>query len=442
MFDGSGPRAACDLRMNPTVYWPDKTLTREIFCAPGLLAGLEAIVADGLLSIPRIGLGVGGLLVGRRVGERIEILKSAAISCSHAFGPQFVLTPEETTAAARLTTRNELAPAGETGAVLGVVGWYCSKTAAPKTGAQTVLSERDRDLFDALCPEPWQVALLMRTRPGEPTTAAFVFRGFSENGSGQNGHSQEAVARVPATVPAASFPASLSSSRPERHNVQPASELSEVAGSDVSGDGGLAAPGPRAEPELPAFSFATPAVSAAAPRSRAFFGARFGAPYPLLSGARARTDRAKSLALMFPSLFAMPDAVDEGRARLLRFAAGLLAVLIVIAFLIRGYWLPRPPIALMAFSDRTGRVSVLWNPEAIGSDAANRNDAATLVIADGAGPPHAIHLNRAGVSAGWFQYDCRPGVVTATLLAAGVSDSVRLTARAETTYLPERGISK
>ena len=52
--------------MNPTVRWPDQTLSAAVYCVPGVLTGLEILAADGLLAMPRIGLGIGGLLLGRR----------------------------------------------------------------------------------------------------------------------------------------------------------------------------------------------------------------------------------------------------------------------------------------------------------------------------------------------------------------------------------------
>src|SRR5580698_491923 len=116
--------------MNPSVSWSDTTLPIRIYCAPGVLTGLEMVAADGLLAIPRTGLGVGGLLLGRRTSEGIEILKTLEIPCSHAFGPAFVLTADEIGAAESCSDQ--------------VVGWYCSKP-----HASFVLGEHDRMLFAA-----------------------------------------------------------------------------------------------------------------------------------------------------------------------------------------------------------------------------------------------------------------------------------------------------
>jgi hypothetical protein len=155
--------------MNPSVHWPDESLPLAIFCAPGVLTELEVQATDGLLAMPRTGLGIGGLLLGRKSGERLEIRKTVAISCSHAMGPSFVLTPEELAEA----------KASEDGVdeECGLVGWYCSKP-----NGRMVLSENDQALFDALCGERGQVALLIQPRLGYVTLGAFAVRGDGQNG--------------------------------------------------------------------------------------------------------------------------------------------------------------------------------------------------------------------------------------------------------------------
>ncbi len=155
--------------MNPPVYWPDESLPLAIYCAPGVLTDLEIQATDGLLAMPRTGLGIGGLLLGRQSGERLEILRTVAISCSHAMGPSFVLTPEEIAEA----------KASEDGVdeECALVGWYCSKP-----NGRMVLSENDVALFDALCGERGQVALLIRPSLGRVTLATFALRGEGQNG--------------------------------------------------------------------------------------------------------------------------------------------------------------------------------------------------------------------------------------------------------------------
>ena len=119
---------------------------------------------DGLLAMPRIGLGVGGILLGRREGKQIEILRSVEIPCSHALGPSFMLTPAEMREIVALPESGDDGPAE-------VVGWYCSKTQK-----HLGLTEHDHRIFDSFCPEPWQTLLLIHPAKGYPTKAAFGFR--------------------------------------------------------------------------------------------------------------------------------------------------------------------------------------------------------------------------------------------------------------------------
>jgi hypothetical protein len=150
--------------MSSSVQWPDRTLPVSISCAPGLLTSLEILAMDGLLAMPRIGLGVGGLLLGRRHQGRIEIFRSVEIPCSHAMGPGFILTSAEMKTLVALPESNDETPSH-------VVGWYCSKTQG-----NLDLTEHDHRLFDSFCPETWQTVLLIHPAKGHPTKAAFGFR--------------------------------------------------------------------------------------------------------------------------------------------------------------------------------------------------------------------------------------------------------------------------
>jgi hypothetical protein len=163
--------------MNPTVHWPDESLPVKIYCAPGVLTDLEMSASDGLLAMPRTGLGVGGLLLGRRETGRIEILKAVDISCSHAMGPSFVLTPEEIEASAGLQSEPKAEDSVDDD--YARVGWYCSKP-----NGRIGLSENDQVLFNAFCGEPWQVALVIRPCLGMVTTAAFAVRTNGRSASG------------------------------------------------------------------------------------------------------------------------------------------------------------------------------------------------------------------------------------------------------------------
>lgn len=117
---------------------------------------------DGLMALPRIGMGIGGLLLGVRRDGVVSLVNSIEIPCSHAGGPSFNLTDAEKKHVIALIAG---APAS------GVVGLYLSKT----RGAPT-LDEFDAALFREFCPDAHQIALVIRPSTVVPVRAAFYLR--------------------------------------------------------------------------------------------------------------------------------------------------------------------------------------------------------------------------------------------------------------------------
>src|ERR1700693_5678641 len=99
--------------------WEDPGCPIPVSYSREAMEQIRRLAVDGLLELPRIGVGVGGLLLGTRKNGRTTILDSMTIPCSHAEGPPFRLTPEE--------TRQAVEMARSTGPFT-LVGWYCSKT--------------------------------------------------------------------------------------------------------------------------------------------------------------------------------------------------------------------------------------------------------------------------------------------------------------------------
>lgn len=384
--------------MNPTICWPDKTLPVEIHCAPGVLTSVETAAADGLLAMPRIGLGVGGLLLGKRENGRIEITRSVEIACSHTMGPGFVLTAEEMEASrtGRLTGIAEVTNEANHS---DVVGWYCSKPSGSKSPGPLALSDHDRVLFDALCPQLWQVALLIRPHMGDTTTAAF---GMREADGFVVGETQEL-------------------DWPELKRADDAVTETEP---DMVAE--LPVEAVHAEPD---------AAVAVAPEP-----APEEVPIPAIHGG---------------TLFGVPDnTAEEPESPDRKWPLRLLIAALVLAVLAGGVYftqelwipvaqqrlMPRAP-GLMASSNWRGRVAIVWNTEAVSGQ-----ENGTLVIDDGAGPVHTIHLDRSGVLRGVYEYDCRPGTTTVTLVTDDLSDMTTVKVRADPNraepYLPESGISK
>jgi hypothetical protein len=142
--------------------WTDPGLPEAVEYDSDELELVRRRAIDGLLSLPRIGVGVGGLLLGTHGSGLIRILGSQEISCSHAFGPGFRLTDEEIAAATA---------SGPEPDELQVVGWYCSK---PRGKAE--LTEEDKRIFGALCPRLGQIALLIVPSTVDVSRAAMFTR--------------------------------------------------------------------------------------------------------------------------------------------------------------------------------------------------------------------------------------------------------------------------
>lgn len=425
--------------MNPTVQWYDETLPLRIGCAPGILTGLEIAAMDGLLAMPRIGLAIGGALLGRREQDRIEVLKSVPIPCSHSTGPSFALTSEETEAALAMLAE-ERQKSAENGETVETVGWYCSKT-----NGRLQLTGHDRVIFDALCPEPWQTVLLIRPSRTSPTTGAFGFRCFDAALPSDFliGELRELAWQELSAFQTSAPPPPTLASAPAAPDAAPAPTPAApiLAGpEDPVPPVAEAAPAPAT---LPAWEAAdSESGQPAAPEPFAV-----GQAESANAGAGLAEFNSRPLQIEMPrsgTLFGIPEPPEAGEEhhRTRRWplrvliALVLLTALAALASATRQYWVPRPPVALVAYSYWNGTVVFLWNAEAFGD-----GDEASLIIDDGDGPVRTIHLDRASVLAGWLAYDCRPGPVNATLLSGDTAGSVTVTARAET-YLPESGISK
>src|SRR5580700_5936717 len=109
--------------MPETVYLSDAQSPLRIGYSRSAMEQIRKRAREGLMVAPRVGMGVGGLLLGVRKGARISMLDSIDILCSHSIGPSFDLTPDE-----RRETVAMIAEAGKPGVSrkVGVIGWYCS----------------------------------------------------------------------------------------------------------------------------------------------------------------------------------------------------------------------------------------------------------------------------------------------------------------------------
>jgi hypothetical protein len=368
------------------------------------LERIRSLAVDGLLALPRIGMGVGGLLLGVQEAGKITILDSVAIPCSHAEGPSFNLTSDECDQALDLV---------RTAGPLTVVGWYCSKTRG-----LVAMHERDLVLFGTLCPEVWQVTLLIRPSTVETSRSALCFRDAA--GVVVRGRELPLESFQPALAEAGTEPENAGSEDPcaammakikaamldESANTIETSELIEApsAASPAFVSPIFVRP-PAVDPPVTNPPVANPSFAGTAARRLDM--------RPL---AEATPPDAPLAAPLFQFAIAPPP-----RPRMRRLSRVLAASLLVAgtgaAIFTRHDWMPAPPLRLSA-ADAGGKLTIRWNRDAIPGI-----DHATLTLNDG-GEPQIIQLDSHKLDAGTVQYVRKSARVDALLQAGDLKAQV------------------
>ena len=414
--------------------WQDSELPFTVEYARPALERIRQRAAEGLIALPRVGMGVGGLLLGERTPAGISIAGAVELPCSHSLGPTFHLTPDE--------IRQSLELVKSAAAQRSVVGIYCTRT----RGA-LALSATDRELFDALCPEPWQIVLALRPAPGEPTRAAVCFRQAGEMVQGairelwewrpvELDESQVDSSAVPeATAPVAPPTTAPPVVTPQTKPLPAPPVIPMVipmpapaASAASAAAGGAAAPtliempmprplppaappkAPLSEPvarPVPPFIEALEALALPVPPRRPAVNPKFAAdpvreprPVPMSAGST-----------MFA--FAQPPVTPPNKTplRLLLLAAGLVFVAVGGGmFATRDAWMPRPPLTLNC-TDTNGMLEIRWN-----AAAARGLDHGLLLINDGGGGQlDTVTLDPLTLLSGSFLYKRKSDRVTVTL---------------------------
>ena len=144
------------------IKWPEPVGATRLEYKPEVLEQLRLLAIDGLLALPKVGIAIGGLLTGSVEQGKVRVSGAIEIPCSHANGPAFFLTGAELARASALAFGQSQQQ---------VVGWYCSK---PR--GELALEEQQALVFSEICPEIWQIGLLIRPSTVEPTRARICAR--------------------------------------------------------------------------------------------------------------------------------------------------------------------------------------------------------------------------------------------------------------------------
>jgi proteasome lid subunit RPN8/RPN11 len=130
-----------------------------------VLDDIRLAVVDAFFSLPKGGVEIGGVLLGTYAEGRLSIIDFLPMDCEHASGPSFTLSNNDR---AKLADLLKKAPNGPN---CRPVGWYHSHTRS-----EILFSDADQSVHDWFFPEPWQVALVLKPHPFQPTRAGFFFR--------------------------------------------------------------------------------------------------------------------------------------------------------------------------------------------------------------------------------------------------------------------------
>ncbi|HEY3444389.1 MAG TPA: hypothetical protein VGK29_26800 [Paludibaculum sp.] len=120
----------------------------------GLVNQLKAKVAEGLLALPKRGMEVGGVLLGRVLNRdplEVQITAFEPVPCEHRFGPTFILSDNDLAGLdsllAELTSRDDAA----------IVGYFRSCT-----GREQALDDADLELLRTRFPGPESIVLSIK----------------------------------------------------------------------------------------------------------------------------------------------------------------------------------------------------------------------------------------------------------------------------------------
>jgi hypothetical protein len=350
---------------------------------------------DGLLALPRVGMGVGGLLAGTRRENHLQILERIEIPCLHALGPGFVLTGEE------LETARELAAKAEP---LEVIGIYISKTRGALEPGPA-----DLETLAALCPNKDQILLMIRPSTIEPVRATLFVREadggvIPRSDISMDGAHGSDVDRAGAAEPA---PAPAAAPNPALQALKRTVSVSEQANA------------PKHE---------TPGDTTTEGRKNP---AQLVVPIPV-TDLRARVDKPTDQFGLQPALQALARVVNhpepppnapplrqtilfqqhhdrESSRRAVLYTCGAMALIAAAAFAALDMLAPKPELTLNV-REENGALIFRWN-----RNAAAAGDRGRLLVND-AGQLREFPLDRVRIEAGFFQYRRKSDQIVAKLV--------------------------
>lgn len=146
---------------SPVSVWEDPQCPFRVEWAPDKLNKVRIAVVDAFYAVPRGGIEIGGLLLGRVSGKTLYIDDFAPVECEHLTGPSFLLSSKDESALVA-----QLAALGSP-----PIGWYHSHTRS-----DLELSGKDTEIHDRFFPQNFQIAMILRPSNSHSTRANYFFR--------------------------------------------------------------------------------------------------------------------------------------------------------------------------------------------------------------------------------------------------------------------------
>ena len=147
---------------NTASVWEDPQCPFRVEWEPDELNRIRMTVMDAFYALPRGGIEVGGVLLGKVEGKVMRIESFAPMECEHLTGPSFVLSPKDEAAL-------EMQLTGLDGQVLG---WFHSHTRS-----ELHFSPRDVEVHNRFFPKASHIGMVLRPANSQPPQANYFFRG-------------------------------------------------------------------------------------------------------------------------------------------------------------------------------------------------------------------------------------------------------------------------
>ena len=119
-----------------------------------LLRSISSLAMAGFDASPAGGTEIGGILLGRKTGDRVQILACQPAACEHEYGPAFLLSERDEAALGELLV--------EEGASMIPVGWYCTEYRDLWVRPENAVMHR------RYFPNPWQIAMVFARTKAQP----------------------------------------------------------------------------------------------------------------------------------------------------------------------------------------------------------------------------------------------------------------------------------